>query len=213
MAREALAEVIGRHPGASHADVWVLGGYLAVEHLGGPRIPFRHGRTDAPSGGPLCPSEARLPAFNASAESLRESFGRLGFTDRGLVALIGAHTVGHTHSERSGFPYMQWDGTPKKFDNQFFDFLLEDWWIFDDEDKERPYYRNRSWIMLLSDWVLREDAAFRPLVEEYANDEQVWHDEFAVAFKKLTELGWTLADGDALIKAQALDQTQRVDKL
>ena len=63
-----------------------------------------------------------------------------------------------------------------------------------DEDEERPYYRNRSWIMLLSDWVLREDPAFRRLVEEYARSEHLWHEEFALAFNKLTELGWTLAD-------------------
>eukprot|EP00038_Savillea_parva_P009479 m.183803 g.183803 ORF g.183803 m.183803 type:complete len:394 (+) comp15944_c0_seq1:39-1220(+) len=190
VAREALAQVLGRHPGASHADLWVLGGYVAVEHLGGPHIAFRPGRTDAPTGGALCPPESRLPTFNASADDMRDMFGRLGFNDRELVALIGAHTVGHTHEERSGFPYMQWDGTPKKFDNEFFDFLLQNWWIFDDEDPDHPHYRNRSWIMLLSDWVLREDPKFHALVKEYADDESVWHRDFAVAFKKLTELGW-----------------------
>ena len=190
VARDALVSVVERHPGASFADVWVLGSYIAIEHLGGPRVGFRHGRTDAKSGGALCPPETRLPHWNASADSLRDTFGRMGFNDRELVALIGAHTVGHTHDDRSGFPFMQWDTTPLKFDNEFFDFLLQNWWIFDDEDPDHPYFRNRSWIMLLSDWELREDPSFRIIVEEYARDQSAWHSEFAAAFKKITELGW-----------------------
>jgi len=43
--------------------------------------------------------------------------------------------------------------------------------------------------MLLSDWVLRNDERFRPLVEVYAADEDLWFKDFASAFKRITELG------------------------
>lgn len=75
------------------------------------------------------------------------------------------------------------------FDNLYYEFLLRDWWILDDYDPTHPYYRNRSWIMLLSDWLMREDAGLRRHVEEFAHDEAAWHAEFARAFKHITELG------------------------
>lgn len=189
-ARQALAPIVAAHAGASTADVWVLAAYVAVEHMGGPRIELAPGRSDATEGGAgVCPPEKRLPGFDDAAGALRSKFGRLGLDDRGLVALAGAHTVGHTHEEASGFPHHKWDSTPLVFDNRYYDFLLNDWWIYDDQDPERPYYRNRSWIMLLSDWVMREDSGMRAHVEEFAADEAAWHAEFARAFKHITDLG------------------------
>lgn len=44
-------------------------------------------------------------------------------------------------------------------------------------------------MMLLSDMVLAWDPAFRAVLEEYAVDERRLSHDFAVAFKKLTELG------------------------
>ena len=190
-ARAALSPVVSAHPGASHADVYVLASYVAIEHLGGPRIGFTPGRSDVKSGGPsVCPPEARLPRWDESADSLRVKFNRLGgLSDRAMVALIGAHTVGHTHEDASGFPQHKWDNTPLVFDNRYYEYLLRDWWILDEEDPDHPFYRNRSWLMLLSDWVLREDEKLKAIVEEFAQDEVSWKAEFARAFKQITELG------------------------
>ena len=110
-----------------------------------------------------CPPESRLPVWEDRADGLRAKFLRMGFEDRELVALVGAHSVGHTHEERrcagcrggatlppplsrcgSGFVYASWDATPLLFDTGFFEFLLRDWWIYDDEDPEHPHYRNRQ---------------------------------------------------------------------
>ena len=46
-AREVLEAVKAKHPGLSAADLWVLAGYVAIEHMGGPHIDFHAGRTDA----------------------------------------------------------------------------------------------------------------------------------------------------------------------
>jgi len=45
-AREVLLEVHEKHPYISLADVHVLAGYVALEHTGGPIIPFATGRKD-----------------------------------------------------------------------------------------------------------------------------------------------------------------------
>lgn len=44
-------------------------------------------------------------------------------------------------------------------------------------------------MMLVSDMVLAWDPAFRAVLEEYAEDEDLLAKDFGAAFKKLTELG------------------------
>jgi len=44
-------------------------------------------------------------------------------------------------------------------------------------------------MMLLSDMVLAWDETWRPILEEYAADEDLLKKDFGLAFKKLTELG------------------------
>jgi len=55
------------------------------------------------------------------------------------------------------------------------------------EDFEDPPAPNQ--MMLLSDMVLAWDPAFRAVLEEYAEDEDLLSSDFGKAFKKLTELG------------------------
>jgi len=44
-------------------------------------------------------------------------------------------------------------------------------------------------MMLPTDMVLVQDPKFRPIVEEYARDEQIFFKDFAIAFGKLIALG------------------------
>lgn len=44
----------------------------------------------------------RLPDGDKGVDHLREIFHPKGFTDREIVALSGAHTVGKCHGDRSG---------------------------------------------------------------------------------------------------------------
>ena len=37
------------------------------------------------------------------AKHIRDVFYRMGFNDREIVALVGAHTLGECHADRSGF--------------------------------------------------------------------------------------------------------------
>ena len=60
-----------------------------------------------------------------------------------------------------------------------------------DKEFEDPPAPNQ--MMLLSDMVLVWDGAFKKVLEEYAEDEELLAKDFGAAFKKLTELGCTFA--------------------
>lgn len=48
------------------------------------------GRNDATDGS-VCPPDGRLPDAAHGADGIRKTFYRMGFTDKEIVALIGAH--------------------------------------------------------------------------------------------------------------------------
>ena len=102
--RKILAGVKEKHPEISYADLYTLAGVVAVEEAGGPKIAFRLGRTDAESG-ESSPKECGLPdadkgSFKNTTQHVRDVFYRMGFTDREIVALLGAHALGRCHTDR-----------------------------------------------------------------------------------------------------------------
>lgn len=110
--------MIANHPELSVADIWTYAGSCAVEFLGGPKVPHTLGRLDAPNGS-YCPPNGRLPDASQGAAHLREVFYRMGFDDRAIVCLSGAHTLGRCHLVRSGYDG-PWTRNPLKFDNHYF---------------------------------------------------------------------------------------------
>lgn len=120
----ALAPIHARHASEiSVSDLWVFAAYVAIEGMEGPCIEFVPGRIDLDSGGDNCPPEERIPVPEQPADEIRAIFGRLGFDDRGIVALMGAHSVGQTHDEFSGFPGRNWDTTPQVLDTIYYTLL------------------------------------------------------------------------------------------
>ena len=94
IARDLLEPIKAKHPNVSYADLYILAGVVAVEEMGGPKVGFRWGRTDAD--GPKDPKDdarfspdGRLPDGDKHAQHLRDIFYRMGFDDRGIVALSG----------------------------------------------------------------------------------------------------------------------------
>ncbi|KAH0913497.1 hypothetical protein HID58_036818 [Brassica napus] len=133
----------------SFADFHQLAGVVAVEVTGGPEIPFHPGR---------------------------EVFTKqMGLSDKDIVALSGAHTLGRCHKDRSGFEGA-WTSNPLIFDNSYFKELLSG-------EKE-------GLLQLVSDKALLDDPVFRPLVEKYAADEEAFFADYAEAHLKLSELGF-----------------------
>ena len=99
-----------KYPNLSWADLIQLAGATAIECAGGPKMYMRYGRVDTATP-EQCPKEGNLPHAEApyhegadpdAATHLRRVFYRMGFDDREIVALSGAHTIGRAFKERSG---------------------------------------------------------------------------------------------------------------
>jgi L-ascorbate peroxidase len=159
---ELLAEAKARFPAVSWADLVALGGAAAVRKCGGPVIQIGLGRTDASVPAPT----HRLPGGYEGAGLLKTLFARLGFGPRELVALAGAHTLGH--AQRRPFTSDPWT-----FSNAYYLQLLA-----------AP-----DSMVLGTDQALVRDPELRPFVELYARDEARFLADFADAYRRLTWLG------------------------
>jgi len=189
VARQLLADLKKEYEEVSHADFWALAGAVAVEAMGGPRVEFRAGRKDA--GVEACVEDGRLPDAAQGAQHLRDIFYRMGFNDREIVVLSGAHSVGRTHEDRSGFKG-PWTEEPLKFDNTYFSLLLERTWEEEKAPNGNPQFRDKETgkcVMLPSDLALIQDEKMKPFVEEFAKDQDLFFKEFATQFQRLQELG------------------------
>lgn len=147
-ARGLLEPVKAKHPWISHADLWILASYVALENTNGPRIAFTGGRVDAPEERAVAPGrlpgaehglaagmevdeEGRLKGWENLAQHIRDVFGRMGITDREAVALIcGGHVYGRCHPESTGSGYAgAWVEMPTLFSNEYAADMVGDKWI------------------------------------------------------------------------------------
>lgn len=202
-ARAFLEPIKAKYPGISYADLWTLAGVVAIEVMGGPKVNWRPGRSDF-TGPEKCPPGGRLPDADkgtdaATIQHVRDIFYRMGFDDREIVALVGAHAVGRCHVENSGY-WGPWTRAESTFSNEYFRLLLEENWRLKKTHKGKPWtgpiqYESQdgALMMLPADLALIKDPAFRQHVERYAKDEQLFFRDFSQAFGKLLELGTPMA--------------------
>lgn len=199
-ARLFLEPVKRAHPWITYADLWTLAGVTAIEAMGGPRIPWWPGRTDFVDDSKL-PPRGRLPDAAQGADHVRAVFSRMGFTeDREMVALCGAHNLGRCHVANSGFEG-KWVNNPTRFSNQYFKLLISEPWtekILPSAEPGEPGVKQfaavdpvteEELMMLPTDMALVWDPAFKKWVELYAQDKDVFFQDFSKAFCKLMELG------------------------
>ncbi|KAJ7546892.1 hypothetical protein O6H91_08G059700 [Diphasiastrum complanatum] len=190
-ALKLLEPVKEKFPLVSYADLFQLASATAIEMAGGPKILMKYGRLDA-AGPEDCVEEGRLPDAGPPnpAEHLRKVFCRMGFSDKEIVALSGAHTLGRSRPERSGWGKSEtkytkdgpgapggqsWTVQWLKFDNSYFT-----------EIKEK---RDADLLVLPTDAVLFEDPGFKAYAETYAASQEAFFKDYAEAHKKLSELG------------------------
>lgn len=188
VARDFLEPIKAKFPWITYADLWTLAGACAVQELGGPAIPWRPGREDKDVA--ACAPDGRLPDGAKDHSHVRDVFGRMGFNDQEMVALIGAHALGRAHADRSGFDG-PWDFSPTVFTNEFYRLLVEEKW--DQKKWEGPNQftdkSTQTLMMLPTDIALVKDKGFRKHVERYAKDSDAFFKDFADVFVKLIELG------------------------
>lgn len=203
-ARAFLEPLKRRFAWITYADLWTLAAVVAVREMGGPDVAWRGGRTDFADESKV-PPRGRLPDGAQGADHLRHIFYRMGFGDQEIVALSGAHNLGRCHADRSGFDG-KWVNNPTRFSNQYFKLLLANDWkktklengveqfVYvdeeeDDDEEGAAEEKPEGLMMLPTDMSLLSDAAFRPWVERYARDKDLFFEHFAAVFAKLLELG------------------------
>lgn len=98
---------IQRAAGLGWGDMIAVAGAEAVESSGGPRIGLRLGRQESDGQDPT----GILPSGGSTLSFLRNSFTSRGFSDRDLVALSGAHTLGNAFGA-------QFVSDPNQFQNE-----------------------------------------------------------------------------------------------
>nr|AAC28102.1 ascorbate peroxidase [Mesembryanthemum crystallinum] len=166
---DLVEQVKVKHPKVTYADLYQLAGVVAVEVTGGPVINFVPGRPDVQQ-----VDSGSLPLPSGDANHLREVFHRMGLSDRDIVVLSGAHTLGRANRDRSGVdgPFTK---NPLKFDNSYYVELLKG---------DTP-----ELVKFNTDKVLLQDPTFRKYVQLYAKDEKAFLTHYAESHKKMSELG------------------------
>jgi hypothetical protein len=155
--------------------------------------------------------EAEQKEMEEVAKEIRHIFcDRIGASEQHTVALIaGGHSLGRCHPQISGYAG-PWQSNPGYFNNVYCKKLLSDDWKIVDRSMTdysgdlitglKPYGMRRQYVnkggkgdlmMLVSDLALREDPYFGYWIQEYALDNERLKKDFAVAFKWVTELGFT----------------------
>jgi L-ascorbate peroxidase len=204
-----LKPIKAKNPLISWADLIQLASAVAIEAAGGPKIPMRYGRIETETED-QCPPEGNLPGaappFADGAKDapthLRNIFYRMGFDDREIVALSGAHTIGRAFKERSGAVeegYGPNAGTEFTRPTSIARFdkgpgvgmpggrsWTKHWLTFDNEFFTQQRHPKLNWFP--TDSALNEDPEFKKHFTRYAN-QATFFAEYALAHKKLSELG------------------------
>ncbi|XP_019441005.1 PREDICTED: peroxidase 65-like [Lupinus angustifolius] len=172
-----------------------------VKMVGGPYYKVRLGRKDSRDSDAKR-VDANLPTTKMTMSQIIDKFTVKNFTIRDMVALTGAHTIGFTHCKEFidriypiidptlhpklaiGLRHICQNYTldtsmaafndvrsPSTFDNAFFKNIL------------------KGLGLLTTDYLLSVDPRTRPIVEEYAKDQQAFFVDFAKAMEKVSVLG------------------------
>ncbi|XP_061970970.1 probable L-ascorbate peroxidase 6, chloroplastic/mitochondrial isoform X1 [Populus nigra] len=190
-ALKLIQPIKDKYSGVTYADLFQMASATAIEEAGGPKIPMKYGRVDV-SVPDECPEEGRLPDAGPPkpADHLREVFYRMGLDDKEIVGLSGAHTLGRSRPERSGWGKPEtkytkngpgapggqsWTAEWLKFDNSYFKDI-----------KER---KDEDLLVLPTDAALFEDPSFKVYAEKYAEDKEAFFKDYAEAHAKLSNLG------------------------
>jgi len=223
-ARGYLEKIKAKYPRVTWADLIQMASATAIECAGGPKIPMKYGRVDVTGpeqcvgptsregfGGNAGLPDAKPPfgcGASSAAEHLRNVFTKkMGFTDKEIVALSGAHTIGRAFKERSGTcPFGYGGASASKYTKA--DCIArcdgkagigmeggagwtKNWLTFDNSyySAYKEAMADDQLLWFPTDEALHIDDAFKVYFYKYAQDTQAFFNDYAMAHKKLSELG------------------------
>ena len=112
--------------------------------------------------------------FIIDSEQIRNYYYPLGFQNHEIVALFGHRTLGFLKNKNFEKEH-RWSRNPYIFDNNYYEELL---------DTNSPYLKTTS------DLALIQDSEFLKWVEAYANDQNIFFENYSSSYKKISELGY-----------------------
>lgn len=206
-----LDPIKAKHPLVSWADLFQMSSVVAVELAGGPVIPLKYGRVDAPAPEDADPGNLPEPApvshgkfYDGSAtpaEHLRRVFtGNMGLSDQDIVALSGAHSLGRVRPERSGFGKESTKYTKDGPGTPGGSSWTVDWLVFNNDYyvetlKAKEGKGDPDLVVLPTDQAVFDDPAFAKIGLAYAEDQDLFFRDYVEAHVKMSELGVTWAPG------------------
>lgn len=157
----------------SYSDLIQLAGYTAVEYCGGPSMIFRMGREDIKTEGEAADALAVTEHQHENAV-MATKFSQMGLSAQEQVALMGSYTLGFA-TEDNKTRMGRWTMNPYVFDNSYF--------------KEVLLGHKSKYLKTEADLQLLEDDETRSWVEQYAEDEALFFENYARAHVKVSEMG------------------------
>ena len=200
---EDIKDAVEREcPGVvSCSDILVLSGRDGIVALGGPFVPLKTGRRDGKKSRSEV-VEQYLPDHNESISSVLDKFAAMGIDAAGVVALLGAHSVGRTHCVKLVHrlypevdPALNPDHVPHML-KKCYDPIPDPKAVqYVRNDRGTPmkldnnYYRNilDNKGLLMVDHELAHDPRTRPYVKKMAKSQDYFFQHFGRAIALLSE--------------------------
>mgnify|MGYP000389159692 CR=1 FL=1 len=157
----------------SFSDLLQLGGYTAVEYCGGPSMIFRMGRKDVETEGEASNALTITDAHHENSVMVSK-FDMMGLEPEEYVAIMGSYTMGFASDDNKG-KKGRWTMNPYVFDNSYFKEVLV--------GHDSRYLKTEGDLRLLHDSDLKE------WVEKYAEDQELFFENYAKAHVKISERG------------------------
>lgn len=158
----------------SYSDLIQLGGYTAVEYCGGPSMLFKMGRLDVETEGEASNALAIVADSQHENAVMVKKFDLMGLQPEEYVAIMGAHTLGFASDDNKG-KKGRWTMNPYVFDNTYF--------------KEVLIGHDSIYLKTEADLNLLHEPNLKEWVEAYAQDQNLFFENYARAHVKISERG------------------------
>ncbi|KAJ6935132.1 peroxidase 42 [Populus alba x Populus x berolinensis] len=186
---DEIKEAVEREcPGVvSCADILVLSARDGIVSLGGPHIPLKTGRRDGRKSRADV-IEDYLPDHNESISVVLDRFASMGIDTPGVVALLGAHSVGRTHCVK--LVHRLYPEVDPALNPDHVEHMLYKCPDSIPDPKAVQYVRNDRGTpmgLLIVDHQLANDKRTKPYVKKMAKSQDYFFKEFSRAITILSE--------------------------